>query len=173
MTANRSLFIKNLKQGIVLDIFIIIALVSLIIGISSPLLTLQKLYFLENQVSLISAVGQLYAKREWLLFFIIGGFSLCLPFIKILSLASILHIPHQGNSFLDKLLQGIEAIGKWSMLDVFVVALLLVSVKLGALVQVTVHEGVYFFALSVLLTMIASFWIGYLAKCRDRLNSTL
>ena len=173
MTANRSLFIKNLKQGIVLDIFIIIALVSLIIGTTSPLLTLQKLYFLENQVSLIGAIGQLYAKKEWLLFFIIGGFSLCLPFIKIISLASILHIPHQDNSFLDKLLQGIEAIGKWSMLDVFVVALLLVSVKLGALVQVTVHEGVYFFALSVLLTMIASFWIGYLAKCRDRLNSTL
>lgn len=170
MPVKNSLFISNLKQGIFLDLLIIIALISLVVGITAPLLTLQKLYFLESQVSLIGAVGQLYAKKEWLLFFILGGFSLCLPFIKIISLMSILHIPHQKKGFLNKLLQGIEAIGKWSMLDVFVVALLLVSVKLGALAQVTVHYGVYFFALSVLLTMLISFWLGYLAKSRDQEN---
>ncbi|MCK5726109.1 MAG: paraquat-inducible protein A [Thiotrichaceae bacterium] len=167
MANTNSLFIKNLKQGILLDLLIIGALITLVVGITSPLLTLQKFYFLENQVNLIGAVKQLYDKEEWLLFFIIGGFSLCLPFIKIISLMLVLHIPHQGKSFLDRVLQGIETIGKWSMLDIFVVALLLVSIKLGALAQVTIHYGVYFFALSVLLTMIVSLWIGYLAKHRD------
>jgi len=163
-----SLFRRNILQGITIDILLIVALVSLVIGITAPLMTLQKLYFFENQVSLISAVTQLFDKKEWLLFIVIGLFSLCLPFIKIFSLAAILHIPHQGKSFLDKLLSWIEHWGKWSMLDVFVVALLLVSVKLGALAKVTVHYGIYAFALSVILSMGIRFWIDRLAYARDK-----
>ena len=162
-----SLFITYLKQGIFIDLLLIIALVTLVIGITAPLMTLEKLYFFENQISLITAVEQLYQKKEWILFTVIGLFSLCLPFIKIVSLMAILHIPHQGNGSLDRLLQWIEHWGKWSMLDVFVVALLLVSVKLGALAKVSVHYGVYVFATSVILTMIISFWIDRLAKKRD------
>ncbi len=163
----QSLFINNLKQGIFIDLLLLAALVSLVVGITAPLMTLEKLYFFENRISLIGAVTQLFEKKEWILFVIIGLFSLCLPFIKIASLMAILHIPHQGNSFLDKLLRWIEHWGKWSMLDVFVVALLLVSVKLGALAKVTVHYGVYVFAGSVILTMIVSFWIDRLARKRD------
>ncbi len=164
-----SLFLKNLKQGIIIDLLLLIALISLVIGITAPLMTLEKLYFFENRISLIGAVTQLFEKKEWILFVVIGLFSLCLPFIKITSLMAILHIPHQGNTFLDKLLRWIEHWGKWSMLDVFVVALLLVSVKLGALAKVTVHYGVYVFAGSVILTMIVSFWIDRLARQRDGL----
>ncbi|KAG1694811.1 Thrombospondin-3b [Nymphon striatum] len=47
----------------------------------------------------------------------------------------------EQGSVLDKTLQLIETFGKWSMLDVFVVALLLVSVKLGVLAKVDVHYG--------------------------------
>lgn len=162
-----SLFLRNLYQGITIDLLLIAALIMLVIGVSAPLMTLEKLYFFENKVSLLSAIGQLFEKKEWVLFVILGLFSLCLPFVKIFSLMAILHIPHQGDSFLDKLLQWIEHWGKWSMLDVFVVALLLVSVKLGALAKVTVHYGLYTFACAVILTMITSFWIDRLAKKRD------
>jgi paraquat-inducible protein A len=43
--------------------------------------------------------------------------------------------------------------GKWSMLDVFVVAVLVVAVKLGAIADVEMRFGLYAFAASVLLTM--------------------
>jgi paraquat-inducible protein A len=46
------------------------------------------------------------------------------------------------------------------MLDVFVVALLVVSVKLGSLAQARVEVGIYAFAASVILTMLLSAWIG-------------
>ncbi len=169
-TKTTSLFLQNLKQGIVIDLLLLIALISLVIGITAPLMTLEKLYFFENRISLIGAVTQLFENKEWILFTVIGLFSLCLPFIKITSLMAILHIPHQANTFLDKLLRWIEHWGKWSMLDVFVVALLLVSVKLGALAKVTVHYGVYVFAGSVILTMMVSFWIDRLARQRDFLE---
>jgi paraquat-inducible protein A len=161
-----------MKQGIIINLLLIATLITLVIGITAPLLTLEKFYIFENQITLISAVEQLYEKKEWLLFTVFGLFSICLPFVKITSLLAILHIPHNSGTILDKILRGIEQIGKWAMLDVFVVALLLVSVKLGALAKVTVHYGVYVFAASVLLTMILSFWISKLAEKRDTKEPT-
>ena len=40
------------------------------------------------------------------------------------------------------------------MLDVIVVGLLVVILKLGDLVEVRIHAGIYFFAASVVMTML-------------------
>ncbi|GAA0399527.1 hypothetical protein GCM10009133_05410 [Cocleimonas flava] len=140
------------------------ALTCLVVGVSAPLLTLEKMYFFENTVSLLSTIKGLYLQQEWFLFYVIAIFSLCIPAIKIASLVLITNMQFEKGSFLDKTLQIIETFGKWSMLDVFVVALLLVSVKLGVLAKVDVHYGLYVFASSVLLTMGISFWIHKLSK---------
>ena len=150
-------------QGIAINILLLCSLVALVIGVTAPLLTLQKLYFIENTISLISTIQALYRDQEWMLFSIILIFSLCVPVIKIISLVLITNVEYNPGSLLDKSLSLIETLGKWSMLDVFVVALLLVSVKLGALAKVEVHYGLYVFAFSVILTMALSFWIYSLA----------
>lgn len=155
------------KQGIIINLLLLAALASLIIGVSAPLLTLEKMYFFENTVSLFSTITELFHQKEWFLFLVIGVFSLCVPIIKITSLVLILNVDYAKNSFLDKTLHVIEIIGKWSMLDVFVVALLLVSVKLGVLAKVDIHYGLYAFAASVLLTMSLSYWIYLLSKKRS------
>jgi paraquat-inducible protein A len=154
-----SLIRNNPKQGIIINLLLLVSLATLIIGVTAPLLTLEKLYFFENTVSLLTTVTGLFAQKEWFLFFIIAIFSLCIPIIKIASLVLILNVEYKKGSFLDKALHVIETLGKWSMLDVFVVALLLVSVKLGVLAKVEVHYGLYAFAASVLLTMGLSLWI--------------
>ena len=43
--------------------------------------------------------------------------------------------------------------GRWAMLDVMVVAILIVSVKLGAIASIQVHAGLYIFGIAVLLIM--------------------
>ena len=167
----RSLIQDFPKQAIVINILLLGALASLVVGVTAPLLTLEKMYFFENTVSLLSTVEELYFQKEWFLFVIIATFSLCVPILKITSLLLILNVPYAKNSLLDRILHIIETIGKWSMLDVFVVALLLVSVKLGALAKVEVHYGLYAFALSVLLTMSLSFWIYKLSSIRNESNN--
>jgi len=152
------------KQGIFINLFLMLALATLVIGLTAPLITLEKMYFFENTVSLISTVEELFNQKEWFLFIVISLFSLCVPAIKIASLVLILNLEYAKDSFLDKTLHIIETIGKWSMLDVFVVALLLVSVKLGVLAKVEVHYGLYAFASSVLLTMGLSYWIYRLSS---------
>ena len=160
----KSLIQNYPKQGILINLLLLVALSSLIVGVSAPLLTLEKLYFFENTVSLFSTVMELFTQQEWFLFFVIAIFSLCIPIIKIVSLILIINVSYTKGSFLDKALHIIEVIGKWSMLDVCVVALLLVSLKLGVLAKVDVHYGLYAFAASVLLTIFLSFWISSLSE---------
>lgn len=163
----RSLIRKYPKQGIVINVLLLLALACLVIGVTAPLLTLEKMYFFENTVTLTSTVKGLFIQKEWFLFFVIAIFSLCIPVIKIVGLVLILNLEYTKNSFLDKTLHIIELVGKWSMLDVFVVALLLVSVKLGVLAKVEVHYGLYMFATSVLITMSLSVWIYTLSNKPD------
>lgn len=163
----RSLIQTFPKQGIIINILLLASLACLIIGITAPLLTLEKLYFFENTVSLMSTVKELFHQKEWFLFIVIALFSLCIPILKITGLVLILNAAYLKGSFLDKTLHIIEIIGKWSMLDVFVVALLLVSVKLGVLAKVEVHYGLYTFAASVLLTIGLSYWIYLLSKSKS------
>lgn len=163
----RSLIQTFPKQGIIINILLLASLACLIIGITAPLLTLEKLYFFENTVSLLSTVKELFHQKEWFLFIVIALFSLCIPILKITGLVLILNAAYLKGSFLDKTLHIIEIISKWSMLDVFVVALLLVSVKLGVLAKVEVHYGLYTFAASVLLTIGLSYWIYLLSKSKS------
>jgi len=162
-----SLIRRFTAQGIIINLLLLCSLAALIVGVIAPLLTLQKLYFIENTISLISTIQTLYNDSEWLLFIVITLFSVCIPIIKIVSLLMITNVDFETGSFLDKTLSLIETLGKWSMLDVFVVALLLVSVKLGALAKVEVHYGLYVFAFSVILTMALSFWIFKLSHRKN------
>ncbi len=163
----RSLIHTYPKQGILINLLLLASLTCLIIGITAPLLTLEKMYFFNNTVSLASTVQELFYQKEWFLFLVITLFSLCVPIIKITGLVLILNVGYKKGSFFDRALHIIEIIGKWSMLDVFVVALLLVSVKLGALAKVDVHYGLYTFATSVLLTMSLSYWIYLLSQANS------
>ena len=58
------------------------------------------------------------------------------------------------NAGSKKVLELIHRFGKWSMLDVFVVAILVVVVKLGAIADVEKHIGLYAYAASAILIML-------------------
>lgn len=147
-------------QGVLVNLLLLAALGLLIAGLRLPLITLEKFYFFSNTVSLWSALQQLRAEGEWGLFVLIGLFSVVFPVIKILLLALVWNFGSEGSRTHRRHLKWLAEYSKWSMLDVFVVALLVVSVKLGALAQAHVQEGIYFFAASVVLTMLVSNWIG-------------
>ena len=53
----------------------------------------------------------------------------------------------------------VSALGKWSMLDVFVVAILIVTMKAAGLARIQIGIGLYLFTLSVVATQLASAWI--------------
>ena len=132
--------------------------VLLALGAMLPLLTVERMWVFENSFSLIGGLWQMAQQGRWLLALLLAGFSLLLPLLKMGLLAHVLLLVHKGKSadsvHVQSGLQWVYRYGKWSMLDVFVVAVLVASVKLGALAQVVLHSGLYAFAASVLLTML-------------------
>ena len=162
-----SILSKYPKQGITINLLLLLTFGILSVGIFAPMLTLKYIvvgFFVwdEKTVTLYTTITQLYANKEYLLFTVITLFSIFFPIIKICTLLFATNVPVATKSSLEKGLHFVETFGKWSMLEVFVVALLLVSVKLGALLNVEVHYGVYAFAVSVLLTMGVSYWVARL-----------
>ncbi len=137
-----------------------IALVALIIGLVTPLLTLKKLVFVTNTFSIWSGLVTLWQQGHVPLSLLLIAFSIVFPLIKIFI------ILFCANRYTDQPLRSLRwmkwlsALGKWSMLDVFVVAVLVASVKLGALASIEIHYGLYAFATAVLLTMIVTWLLG-------------
>jgi paraquat-inducible protein A len=143
-----------------LNLLLLFAAVLLFIGLVNPILTLEKFYFFSNTISLWSALETLAAEKEWGLFVLVGSFSVLFPILKLIMLFLIWNLEEATGERHRRHLRWLETYSKWSMLDVFVVALLVVSVKLGAMAEARVEFGIYAFAASVVLTMLLSYWIG-------------
>lgn len=148
------------RQGLLINLCLLASMGLLVYGVQAPILTLQKFYFFNNTVSLWSALNTLAAQAEWGLFALVGAFSVAFPAIKILLLALVWNFDSSDGRRHALRLKWLAEYSKWSMLDVFVVALLVVSIKLGVLAEAHVEPGIYAFAASVMLTMVVSNWIG-------------
>ncbi len=145
---------KNIKP-LCLKALLLIALGLFIAGVSSPIMTITQFIFLESNFSILSGLTDLLDQQHYLLFAIIALLSLCLPVVKIALLAWIL-FTNQHSAQLQQSLNLIHNYGRWAMLDVLVIAILLVSVKLGAIASVEVHAGLYWFSASVLIIMLVT-----------------
>ena len=142
---------------------IILSLLLLAVGVFAPLMTVKQFYFFENQVSLFSGLQDLMTQGEWLLFVVIFAFSIIFPIVKVLFLFLVLNTGTAGKPRRKRYMSWLASIGKWSMLDVFVVALLLVSVKLDVIADIQIHYGIYTFGASVLLTMVLTHWMNFVS----------
>jgi len=148
----KSLQKRQLIEIQLLKVLLLTAFILLIAGIMTPVMTITKLVFLENSFSIFSGLQDLFIQQKYILFLLILILSIVLPFIKILLLAWTLQIK-SNEAKINKLIELIHHFGRWAMLDVLVVALLLVAVKLGAIASVEVHLGLYYFTGAVLITM--------------------
>ena len=135
-----------------LRILLVITTLLLVAGLVTPIITLNKFILFENTFSVFSGVMQLLMDGQYFLFIIITGFSIIMPILKLAILFVILS-PTVKSSKLKKYLHWMHLYGKWSMLDVFVVAILVVAVKLGVIASVEMRVGLYAFAAAVLLMM--------------------
>ena len=160
MSFTNSYAFRRPLVGVVVNVLLLGSLGLLAYGLQAPILTLEKFYFFSNTVSLLSALRQLAIEAEWGLFALIGLFSVVFPFLKSVLLLLIWNFDPAHGEGHRRHLHWLSTYGKWSMLDVFVVALVVVSVKLGSLAEARVEVGIYAFAASVILTMLLSAWIA-------------
>jgi paraquat-inducible protein A len=138
------------------NFILVSAFILFVIGIFAPILTFKKFLVFSSKVSIISGLLQLLSEGHHILFALIFIFSIVFPLVKLVLLFRLWNGRVLHGSGYEKLLRWIAQYGKWSMLDVFVAALLIITIRLGAVAQVEVHFGLYAFAASVILTMLAT-----------------
>lgn len=141
------------REAIWLRVVLGVIFLLLCVGLVSPIITLNKFVLIENTFSVFSGVSELLKEGQIFLFIIITGFSIVLPILKVIVLTVLLSAKQDKAHKLDKYLRWMHLYGKWSMLDVFVVAVMVVAVKLGAVASVDMRYGLYLFAAAVILTM--------------------
>ena len=138
----------------VLLILLAIAGLLLAVGLVAPIITFKKFIFIQNTFSLLTACWNLLKQGQVFLFAVIALFSIILPIFKLVLLTRLVLSKSLISESTKKVLGLMHRFGKWSMLDVFVVAILVVVIKLGAIGSVEKHIGLYAYAGAAILIML-------------------
>jgi len=105
---------------------------------------------------IIGSIEKIYTQGSIMLAFAILLFSIIIPIIKTTSLLFVSLF--ENSPFASKIVHFFKHLGKWSMIDVFVVAVLLVYMTTGDsdVSRAEVEIGLYMFMTYVILSMVAS-----------------
>lgn len=110
--------------------------------------------------TIYSGIKFLWQEGSWELAVLVFLASILIPILKLMALGFLLVMSGRESTwrprFRTKLYRVLEVVGHWSMLDVFVVALLAAVVQLGRFASVDPGPAVAPFAMVVVLTMLAS-----------------
>ena len=136
----------------------------LAVGLIAPIITFTKFIFIHNTFSILTACWNLLKQGQVFLFVIISLFSVILPIFKLGLLTKLVLCGSVFSTNTKNFLAWMHKFGKWSMLDVFVVAILVVVVKLGAIGNVEKHIGLYAYTGAAILIMVLTHKIVSLAE---------
>jgi len=110
--------------------------------------------------TILSGVAYLYHSGSWPLAALVFTASILVPLLKLLALsylaASVQRRSRANLLQRTRLYRLLEVVGRWSMLDVFVVMVLAALVNMGALANIQAGSGAMYFGGVVVLTMLAS-----------------
>lgn len=110
--------------------------------------------------TIMSGVVYLLMHHMWPLALVIFIASVFVPLMKLVILVSLLISVHRRSSWRPvdrtRLYRLTEMIGRWSMVDIYVVTILVALVRLGNLATIEAGAGAVFFGAVVVLTILAA-----------------
>ncbi len=120
-----------------------------------PILKIEQLG-IASESSLLGGILELFKHGNWFVGSVVFVFSVLFPITKIvllleLSLFEILHRNHKALT-----LRVMEQLGKWSMMDVMLLAFMVMLVKLGELVEFHFGPAIVAFVFCVAMSLVAS-----------------
>ena len=96
----------------------------------------------------------------WPIALVIFVASICVPLVKLVILSFLLISVHRRSTWRPKerarFYRLTEAVGRWSMVDLYVITISVALVRLGAVARFEAGPGIVFFAAVVVLTMLAA-----------------
>lgn len=133
---------------------IAIAGIMLAFGWTLPIMTISKLVFFAERISILDGIVVLWREEQVFLCLVVALFSIVFPALKLLAALWLWYGVDAGHNALAKSLDRLEIFGRWSMLDVFLVALMVIGIQVSLIGEVTTHTGLYVFTAAVVLSML-------------------
>jgi paraquat-inducible protein A len=117
-------------------------------------------FFSDEDDTIMSGVISLATSGSWPLALLVFFASIVVPLLKLVAMGDILlAVARKSPRFRrqrSRLFRIVEFIGRWSMLDVFAISLLVTLVQVQSLAAIHVRPGALAFAAVVVLTMLAA-----------------
>lgn len=156
---NDSMGIQSTRASVVRQrtaAFAIAALLLYPLGISMPVVALER-FGHRQETSILGGISELLGSGHVILALIVLICSIVVPVCKLAGLLvlSSERVPISSHGR-DLVWRFLEITGRWGMLDVLLVAALVAAVKLGDLVSIESGPGVYTFAGTVALSLLAA-----------------
>jgi len=150
-------------------LFLLASIIFFILGLVYPILVTKNqilgIVLKYQEVKLFDSVKMFYESNNYLLATIIFLFTIVLPIIKFLELLNRNLILFKTS---DKVSHILHLLDKWSMLDVFLVALLLLNFKMDSnLIVMKLQIGTTFIALSIITRMLATALMNSVASIKN------
>ena len=153
-------------RNFTLSFLIILATVFFALGIIMPTIRFTTVYVWTNEHSILTIMYALFETNEMFLCAVLFAVSLFFPFMKLFYLLTLITSHDIDAEFRRKSIATMEWLGRYSMTDVMVLALMIFYVNSSGYTEARVLPGVYFFAASALITMLAYGWANAHPKPR-------
>lgn len=135
--------------------FLWTGLLTYLISLNLPLISITKIYVFKDEISLISILTTLWHEQEVFLYLVIFCFVVFVPVCKFVLLIMSGANPSIVYTY-QRAYHLLSIVGKWAMLDVFIAAIIIVIIKLGVMTQAHTRIGLYLFVYSILASMICT-----------------
>lgn len=145
-------------RNFMLSFLIILATVFFALGIIMPTIRFTTVYVWTNEHSILTIMYALFETNEVFLCAVLFAVSVFFPFMKLFYLLTLITSHDIEPEFRRKSIATMEWLGRYSMTDVMVLALMIFYVNSSGYTEARVLPGVYFFAASALMTMLAYGW---------------
>lgn len=143
---------------------LLVAIGLLVAGWLAPTMSVKRLLFFEERMSLLQGLSVLLDYGEYLLFAIVLIFSILFPMARIYVSYRLWWTQDVFGDRFERRLRLVEGLGKWSMLDVFLIALVVAAINVSLIADVHLHWGLYMLSAGVLLSMATSTRLSIVAQ---------
>lgn len=132
------------------------SLAALVAGLLLPALTVREFWVFENTKSISGAILHLFDSGHVVLGLVVLTFSIVFPVAKLALTLRIWIAPDLTAPAVQRAIRWTVTLGRWSMLDVFMAAIVIATLSLSMVASVTTDVGLYVFGGSIVLAMLAA-----------------
>ncbi len=145
-------------RNLAFSVILILAILCLGLGVFLPAVRFTTVYVRSRDHSIASMIAALYTRQQFLLCLVVFLVSVLFPFLKLLYLLTLVMTPQMPRALWSRSFAVMEWLGRYSMTDIMLLALMIFYINASGFAEATILPGIYLFAASALLTMLAYGW---------------